>query len=524
MAQTDGNAVKLAKWLLTLMLFGGAALAQFTPTPLLCNVGNGTPCSSVSNTGNGSSGQPLWQMFGIVNNNFNTLAKFWPQTAAESAAGVTPTNYLYPPGNVLRYGADATGSADSTTAIQNAINVAEVQQSITGPSATVYIPVGTFLVSSTLRVNTSNVRIRGAGRTESRIRCNTSGMGDVIFVNNGSNWVFDVYLKDFFVFVESGLSSPPNGLDLKNTSNSTIESVAISNAADGIIINGDDIDRINDIEVNGGGSTSTSGIHFETNGTIYNVNYFTWIENADVFNVSTAGILIGSAATDLQIRASYIEEAPHGILVSNDSGNTQVLVDGLKASGLAVWNVSPDTYTGTDYFAAIAPSGSGSYLQVRNSSIDGAYSYQGNSSSYHVQFLQNGNTNAATTFQNNKIDGGNWYSASTALVNCTATNVCTGGFGAGINALNGFRTGSAISLQTGSGAAMASFTLTDSSATCSMSSGTSCTATVPTGSAHCAAYAQGSTAYYAACSVSGTTATVTANASNSATWLVQATQ
>jgi len=37
---------------------------------------------------------------------------------------VTPTAYQYPPGDVRRYGADPTGVADSTTAIQNAYNVA----------------------------------------------------------------------------------------------------------------------------------------------------------------------------------------------------------------------------------------------------------------------------------------------------------------------------------------------------------------------------------------------------------------
>jgi len=80
-----------------------------------------------------------------------------------------------------------------------------------------------------------------------------------------------------------------------------------------------------------------------------------------------------------------------------------------------------------------------------------------------------------------------------------------------ISAVNGLALNSGLALMT-------------TGATCSMSAGTTCTATVPTGSVHCAAYAQGATAYYAACGISGTTATVTANTSNSATWLVQATQ
>ena len=46
----------------------------------------------------------------------------YARTAAEIAAGVTPTNYAYAPGDVRRYGADPTGATDSTTAIQNAVN------------------------------------------------------------------------------------------------------------------------------------------------------------------------------------------------------------------------------------------------------------------------------------------------------------------------------------------------------------------------------------------------------------------
>jgi len=44
----------------------------------------------------------------------------WPQTAAEISAGVTPTYYYYPPGDVRRYGAVLTGSSDDSAALQSA--------------------------------------------------------------------------------------------------------------------------------------------------------------------------------------------------------------------------------------------------------------------------------------------------------------------------------------------------------------------------------------------------------------------
>lgn len=45
---------------------------------------------------------------------------YYPRSAVEIAASITPTSFSYPDGNVLRYGADPTGTADSTYAFQQA--------------------------------------------------------------------------------------------------------------------------------------------------------------------------------------------------------------------------------------------------------------------------------------------------------------------------------------------------------------------------------------------------------------------
>lgn len=47
---------------------------------------------------------------------------YFARTAAEIAAGVTPTNYAYLPGNALRYGCIGDGSTDDTSAAQLAVN------------------------------------------------------------------------------------------------------------------------------------------------------------------------------------------------------------------------------------------------------------------------------------------------------------------------------------------------------------------------------------------------------------------
>jgi hypothetical protein len=90
-------------------------------------------------------------------------APCYAQTAAELAAGVTPVNSVYAPGNVLRYGTNTnSGTTDMTAAIQAAIN----QHIKAGPS--VIIPSGNYLVSGTLNMGNqttlySNLQIHGIG-------------------------------------------------------------------------------------------------------------------------------------------------------------------------------------------------------------------------------------------------------------------------------------------------------------------------------------------------------------------------
>lgn len=82
-----------------------------------------------------------------------TLAPFLnlSRTTAEVAAGVTPANLAYPPGNVLRYGADPTGVADSTAAINSALLCNSV----------VYLPSGTYKVTNALTLVFANQVVIG---------------------------------------------------------------------------------------------------------------------------------------------------------------------------------------------------------------------------------------------------------------------------------------------------------------------------------------------------------------------------
>jgi hypothetical protein len=59
-------------------------------------------------------------------------APCFARTQAEINAGVTPTNTAYLPGDVRRYGADPTGVADSTVAINNALKSNDLVYAIAG--------------------------------------------------------------------------------------------------------------------------------------------------------------------------------------------------------------------------------------------------------------------------------------------------------------------------------------------------------------------------------------------------------
>jgi len=101
---------------------------------------------------------------------------YYARTAAEIAASVTPVNYAYAPGNVLRYGTNTNpGTTDMTTAFSNALL----------SNSAVYVPVGTYLVSSQLTLQ-SNQTLYGDG-SGSLINFSSTANTDFIVGSNVSN-------------------------------------------------------------------------------------------------------------------------------------------------------------------------------------------------------------------------------------------------------------------------------------------------------------------------------------------------
>jgi hypothetical protein len=89
------------------------------------------------------------------------------RTPAEVAAGVTPVNYAYPPGDVRRYGVVGDGVANDTAAFAAAFSVGGV----------VTVPQGTFLVDGdTLSITRAGLRLEGVSEYQTIIRRRTNGV------------------------------------------------------------------------------------------------------------------------------------------------------------------------------------------------------------------------------------------------------------------------------------------------------------------------------------------------------------
>jgi hypothetical protein len=103
----------------------------------------------------------------------------YPRTAAEIAASVVPTNYAYPPGNVMRYGADPLGVSSSQTAFDAATLVASKTATQATPGI-IEVPAGDYKVNWLIQ-DKDYLWVRTAGfRTRLLPIANTSPVLDVV--------------------------------------------------------------------------------------------------------------------------------------------------------------------------------------------------------------------------------------------------------------------------------------------------------------------------------------------------------
>lgn len=139
-----------------------------------------------------------------------------PQTSAESAAGVTPTNLQYLQGDVRRYGAVGDGVTNDAPAFAKALLVCS--------GLTVYVPDPpvAWLINSALTALV-NTTIQGSNKRTCKILC--GGNFDLLTLNDGA-CMFELYLE--------GNATTGHGVNvLSAANNQTIQNCRIINFAPG---------------------------------------------------------------------------------------------------------------------------------------------------------------------------------------------------------------------------------------------------------------------------------------------------
>lgn len=157
----------------------------------------------------------------------------YPQTVVEVEAGVTPTNYSYPADPYVdprRYGADPSGTVDSTVAVQTAINVAYKGK------GTVWIGLGCSYLVGALTLSPIGDRIndgfimRGSAPNGSCLVQNGAASAILTVTGatpTGAPQEFPLKLTDFAI---KATSSATDGIALIGVSDSHVENVVVSGA------------------------------------------------------------------------------------------------------------------------------------------------------------------------------------------------------------------------------------------------------------------------------------------------------
>jgi hypothetical protein len=215
----------------------------------------------------------------------------YPLIAAETAAGVTPSNFAYPPYNVLRYGAIADGNngtgvgTDNQAAFSRAISVANTFSPNGG--GLVYIPSGIYKLITPISIPVG-VTVRGDGKWTTILFCPNSFATVAGLVQFNGSGGPPAKLQSLAVLGQNG-GAGGNGI-VVNSNGTFLEDiwcgsfVGVSSA--GIVLNSTDV-FLNNFAV----ELCLQGIQINATGTSIN------IENGTLYGHSAAGMLIINSAS-----------------------------------------------------------------------------------------------------------------------------------------------------------------------------------------------------------------------------------
>jgi hypothetical protein len=137
--------------------------------------------------------------------------------------------------NAKDYGAVGDGSADDTTAIQNAINAAAALQA--GRGRGVFLPAGIYKVTAALTILSSNFILAGESVGATVILADGSLTNDTIQIGNGSGTYASIILRDFQIYASSSHTAG-SFINVNKANDVTIENFSMNNPFTGITVQG----------------------------------------------------------------------------------------------------------------------------------------------------------------------------------------------------------------------------------------------------------------------------------------------
>lgn len=309
---------------------------------------------------------------------------YWPQTAAELAAGVTPTNYAYEPGAVVRYGADPSGVNDSYPAFTSACSV----WSNGGPAPIVRSGTFKFLtalaVPSALQLDLQGATVKPSGAVDAFALSNACG------VRNGTidltattgrgayaNAAQQVHLEDLYLSCSSG-----TGLELANCYSMRVRGVRFV-----------------------GGSGMAINCYSNVAGTPVNSSVF---EHVAIAGFTTAGdICVFSGVDGIWLQNWDVENN------SNAAGSNDIHVLGNADAGVSQFRIT-DSYfeTGNNIAGTSIYLGGASSTSCSGISIEGCYFQVSKKPVYVDANVADDLRTVANTFQANT--GSPAYAVSTS--------------------------------------------------------------------------------------------------------------
>ena len=314
----------------------------------------------------------------------------YPQTAQELAASVTPTNYIYPPGNVLRYGADPSGALDATAAFNQA-TFSTTPYSLTGLLSDVFVPPGTYLINGTVYVRKGQ-RLHGVFNG-SYIVANSSGTGPTFqmgwnnapggpAVDGGGQ---PVSISDLFILGGPSSGSNNGTIVFNQVAGGYVSNLFMSGPGIGLGFYGSGDIEVSDIII----EQAQIAINFNITGNTHFTNVLFFLNHFDVsfggvctdtqftgfhseFN-QTDSILLstGSTVFGLQIdQAKWIYNQQFGVIGTTPSPNP-IINNQSTSSDIQVSNFRVNNSPGYFYTTS---TGTGCVSRFSNGIIDGAKS------------------------------------------------------------------------------------------------------------------------------------------------------